>query len=397
MKKYIFIIVIIAFFVVSVQSVYSIPSFARQYRLSCQTCHSPIPRLKPYGDEFAGNGFVHKEKPNPRYYIETGDPELSLIRDFPVSFRFDLAGTNNYSNKKTTDFGTPYNLKFLSGGALTSNIAYYFYFFFSERGEVAGIEDAFIMFNDLFGIDLDLYVGQFQISDPLFKRELRLTFEDYEIYKAKIGLNDANLAYDRGFMLTLGLETGTDIILEVVNGNGIEAANSLKLFDNDKNKNILGRISQNIGEYFRLGAFGYYGKQDIQANTFSNTSEFMLFGPDASISFGDFAELNVQYVLRNDKDAILTKDDLTARSKINTQGGFAELIITPKGDQSKHYGVLLFNMIDSDLKELNRKSITAHFGHLFKRNFRFFGEYTYSQTEEFGDYGKFILGIVSAF
>ncbi|MCK7518582.1 MAG: hypothetical protein MZV64_13105 [Ignavibacteriales bacterium] len=40
---------------------------------------------------------------------------------------------------------------------ITKNIAYYFYFFFSERGEVAGIEDAFVMFNDLFGSDLDLY------------------------------------------------------------------------------------------------------------------------------------------------------------------------------------------------------------------------------------------------
>ncbi|MCK7528381.1 MAG: hypothetical protein MZV64_67860 [Ignavibacteriales bacterium] len=26
------------------------------------------------------------------------------------------------------------------------------------------------MFNDLFGSDLDLSVGQFQVSDPLFKR-----------------------------------------------------------------------------------------------------------------------------------------------------------------------------------------------------------------------------------
>ncbi len=43
------------------------------------------------------------------------------------------------------------------------------------------------MFNDLFGRDLDLYVGQFQVSDPLFKREIRLPFEDYQIYGAKAG------------------------------------------------------------------------------------------------------------------------------------------------------------------------------------------------------------------
>ena len=33
------------------------------------------------------------------------------------------------------------------------------------------------MFNNLFHSDLDLYVRQFQVSDPLFKRELRLTFK----------------------------------------------------------------------------------------------------------------------------------------------------------------------------------------------------------------------------
>jgi len=35
----------------------AIPAFARKYNMSCATCHAPIPRLKPYGDEFAGHGF----------------------------------------------------------------------------------------------------------------------------------------------------------------------------------------------------------------------------------------------------------------------------------------------------------------------------------------------------
>jgi hypothetical protein len=43
------------------------------------------------------------------------------------------------------------------------------------------------MFNDVLGTDLEVTVGQFQISDPLFKRELRLTREDYQIYKVRHG------------------------------------------------------------------------------------------------------------------------------------------------------------------------------------------------------------------
>jgi hypothetical protein len=39
---------------------YAIPAFARQYKISCTTCHAPMPKLKPYGLEFAGNGFILK-------------------------------------------------------------------------------------------------------------------------------------------------------------------------------------------------------------------------------------------------------------------------------------------------------------------------------------------------
>lgn len=41
----------------------------------------------------------------------------------------------------------------MSGGNIAKDISYYFYYFISERGEMAGIEDAFVMFNDLFNQD----------------------------------------------------------------------------------------------------------------------------------------------------------------------------------------------------------------------------------------------------
>jgi hypothetical protein len=47
----------------------AIPAFARRYKISCTTCHAPIPKLKPYGDEFAGNGFVIPEEEKERDYI----------------------------------------------------------------------------------------------------------------------------------------------------------------------------------------------------------------------------------------------------------------------------------------------------------------------------------------
>jgi hypothetical protein len=181
-----------------VQDVLAIPAFARKYSMSCNVCHSPFPKLKPYGEEFAGNGFILKDKDAPRFTMETGDDLLLLMRDFPLAVRLEGYIRNQPEPGRQADLQSLYLAKLLSGGQIAKNISYYFYFFFGERGEVAGLEDAFIMFNDLFGHDFDVVVGQFQVSDPLFKRELRLTFDDYQIYRAKPGKSSVNLTYDRG-------------------------------------------------------------------------------------------------------------------------------------------------------------------------------------------------------
>ncbi len=378
-------------FLISVASetTLAIPAFARKYNMSCQTCHSPFPKLKPYGDEFARNGFVLADKDAPRYFNDTGDDQLSLIRDLPLAIRLEGYATYNLENSNKFDFSAPYILKFLSGGALAKNISYYFYFFFSEKGEVVGVEDAFLMFNNLFDQDLDLYVGQFQVSDPLFKRELRLTFEDYHIYGAKPGYAKADMIYDRGIMLTYKMKTGTDFVVEVLNGNGIGAANNFGIFDDDKYKNVLGRISQDVVEGLRIGAFGYLGKENLQDN-FNNkfTNSFTMWGTDITVKYKDKLEMNFQYAQRKDDKPFL------ASNEINTKGLFGELIFTPLGDESKWYGVAMYNWVDSDVTDLNYKSGTLSLGYLVRRNIRLVGEYTYNFEM---DFGQASIGIVSAF
>lgn len=262
----------------------------------------PFPKLKPYGDEFAGNGFQLKDQDAPRYYVETGDPELSLIRDLPLALRLEGYVTYNQSNTEKSDFTTPILFKLLTGGAITKDVSYYVYYIL-ENGEAGKIEDAWLMFNDVFKSELDLTIGQFQVCDPLFKRELRLTRDDYYIYKVRPGSSNVDLTYDRGIMLTYGFESGTDLALQIVNGSGIGEGFLDGNFDNDKYKNVMGRISQDAGEHFRIGAMGYYGRE-VQEYS-DGTEEFWLdnklwmIGGDATISF-DPIELNLQYVERND-------------------------------------------------------------------------------------------------
>jgi len=370
----------------SPQEAEAIPAFARKYNMSCTTCHAPIPRLKEYGDEFAGNGFVLKDKDAPRYFVETGDDNLSLIRDLPLAIRLEGFIKHQSETDKEVDLTTPYNIKLLSGGSLAKNISYYFYFFFSERGEVAGLEDAFVMFNDLFKRDLDVYVGQFQISDPLFKRELRLTYEDYMVYKTGVGDSKVNLSYDRGIMVTYGAPTGTDVVFEVLNGNGIGAADEYRTYDNDKYKNLFGRLSHGINDYLRIGACGFYGKDGVE-----RTNRTWMLGGDATVSYKNL-ELNYQYLERRDDNPFFLSTK--PKDELKTQGGLTELIIMPYGDRSRWYLTGLYNWVEAEYDVDDYETITGHVGYLLRTNFRLIAEDTYDIVNE---ENRFVLGFVTAF
>lgn len=366
----------------------AIPAFARKYNMSCNVCHTVFPKLKPYGEEFAANGFQIPDKEPQRFFKKTGDDLLSLMRELPLALRFELYGTYENNSPTSVDFKTPYFLKLMSGGNIYKDISYYLYFYLAEKGEIAGLEDAFLMFNDVVSkkVDLDLYVGQFQVSDPLFKRELRLEQEDYKIYTSTPGISLANLKYDRGLMFTYGAPTKTDLAVEVVNGSGIHTTD---IFDVDKYKNVLVRASQEVLPFLRIGGFGYYGKEQPVAD--SSANEMYMLGADLTAG-NEYVELNAQYVYRSD----INPYGLAVKpgERVKTQGGFAELIVSPNGIDSRLTGHLLYNYVDSDDSNLNYQSYTGGLSYLISRNLRVVGEYTY--VKEYKD-SKVTVGFITAF
>ncbi len=383
----------------------AIPAFARKYRLSCSTCHAPAPRLKAYGEDFAGNAFQLEGKEPVRFFRDTGDPILTLQRELPIAVRFD-----NYFRVQTkegmrkNDFQMPYYLKFLSGGQIAKDVSYYFYFFFSERGEVAGVEDAYVHFNNLFGTDLDLMVGQFQVSDPLFKRELRLTYEDYQIYRVRVGKTRANLTYDRGLMLTYGTDFGSDFVLEVLNGNGKSPADALRDFDTDNYKNVMLRVSQSVGS-LRIGGFAYFGREkhktlinpESEPTWVSLTNHFRYLGVDATLDFGKSLQLNAQAIGRHDDRPYFSP---THAVEVDTRGYIVELIWALHGEMGRPFLTFLYNRVDTDVSPgvvnpgLDYETFTASYSYLLRRNLRLVFEGTYDrQTEN----TRLLAGFVSAF
>jgi len=222
------------------------------------------------------------------------------------------------------------------------------------------------------------------------KRGLRLTFEDYHIYKAKAGASVIDLTYDRGIMLNYTIPKGPDLVLEILNGTGIEEANVFKNFDHDEYKNIFGRISQDIGVHFRVGAFGFLGKEAPD----QIVNDVWMAGGDAAISFSDDIELNLQYMERKDDNPFFRTFNAV---DVRTRGGFAELLITPGGGDGLLYGVGLFNWVDSDEDVLDYQSATAHIGLLLRRNIRLMAEFNYIFKGHYGEHARVILGLIAAF
>lgn len=250
----------------------AIPVFAREYKMSCATCHAAFPKLNEFGKSFqASNYRLPNWKDNT---VVTGDDMLALAKTPPVAFRAQAFAqardaeaidvTSGATTEVDSDFQAPYLIKLLSSAPLSDHISYYFYGIFAEKGGNGEtiVEDAWFSHDALFGTDIGLQLGQFQVSDLMFPRETRLTFQDFMAYRM------AGITYDRGviFDTTAG---PLDLAVGLVNGNGIKENVTINspgyqrsdhMFDNDTSKSVFGRIGTDIGPV-SAGLFGFSGKQ----------------------------------------------------------------------------------------------------------------------------------------
>lgn len=374
------------------------PGFARKYKMSCTTCHAPFPRLKDYGDEFAGRGFRLEDPAQEpaRATHDVGDPLLTLFREIPLGMRLEGFAAWKENARAENDVEWPWTWKIISGGPISKMASYYFYFLI-ERGEVEGLEDAYIQLNDPFGLPFSLLLGQFQVSDPMFKREARLERTDYEIYRTRVGDGSPNLTYDRGIILGFDLPGAVATTFQVVNGNGIPHADEDRNFDNDKYKNFALHLGRSFGPV-DLGIFGYYGKQRDDARI---TNETYYIGPNGTFAFdppgglrwilGRHAELNVQYLERRDDNPFFAT---VPPDKFVTRGGFGEFHVFPQGVDGRWAVTALYNQVESDDSTANRKTGSLTVNYLLARNLRLLMEGG-RDIEEERSFG--IVGLIAAF
>ncbi len=392
-----------------------IPAFARKYGISCQVCHAPVPRLTAAGEAFAANGFEFQVGEEPRDTVGTDDPLLRLQRTLPLAVRFDAYAqllSNRKPGQASSDLQTPWVMKLLSGGQVADRVSYYMYFLLSERGEVAGLEDAYLQFTDLGGSGVSVLAGQFQVSDPMFKREVRLPYEDYQAYRVRVGDARADLTYDRGVMALFSPWGGADVAVEVVSGQGLRQATGARQYDRDNGKNGLVRFSQDLGPV-RVGVFRYAGSE--RANGVRN--RVAMWGPDATIALGSAGELNAQYIRRTDRDPFFGTCSVgnpcpggsTMPFETTVSSAFAEATFWPQGLAGRLFFSALYNRIDADapvvslrlgeqdtppgfLSRYHTGTVGLHY--LLRRNVRLMGEAGWDFER---DQGRLIAGTMVAF
>jgi hypothetical protein len=314
----------------------AMPAFARQYNVNCQMCHSAFPRLNEFGEYFAGNNM---RLPNWRdTMMDTGDDRLALPKSLPLAIRaqayvqgrdseeVDYA-TGPTGNDSSFDVQAPYLVKLLSSAPLSDNITYYFYGIFAEKGgngEVI-IEDAWFSYADIAGSSVGGMLGQFQVSDLMFPREVRLTFQDFYAYRA------AGITYDRGMIFDRGFGS-VDVAVGLTNGNGIQENVTINspgykrpdhMFDNDSGKSLFGRIGTTLGPV-NVGLFGLVGEQRSAtgfagAGTGSRDTDKTIYGLDVSGAFNPRTHWYAQ-LLWNQWDDFLDADPT---ADYDWFGGFA--------------------------------------------------------------------------
>lgn len=343
----------------------AIPAFARKYGYSCEVCHAPIPHLKVFGEEFMDNGYRIPDKEPPRATIDTGDPILLLQRELPLAFRFDGFLAHEPNSDVKPDVKSPFVMKILSGGNLSNSISYYAYFLMTEEGKIAGLEDTYLAFRNVFGTPVSVVFGQYRVSDPVKPSEIRLTFEEYKIFKFAIGQSQINLSYDRGILGSYGTKFGTDIVLQVVNGNGIDTPD---IFDKDKYKSFVWRVAQGFNKKkVKIGLLGYHGKEEQGAVT--NTVNY--FGPDIRVRLPK-VELMFQFVRRSDTNPYFAGNE----EKHNTDAYLGEIILSPWGEKGRWFFTTAYNRIKSDFIGHDYQTLTVNACYLLRRNVKWMNEYT---------------------
>lgn len=252
------VLVILVFFTMAVANSWAIPSFARKYETSCQTCHIVYPKLNAFGRVFLNNGYrmslvdeeLVKEKP-----IEMGAEAWKSVwpkavwpgdipRWFPLSIASDFLMTvdPNAEDGTWTEFHFPRQINLLASARMGNVFSYFTNLTLLEHFEFGGLHRIFFQVHPFGESSLfNLKVGGFETravpfsghksinSSNFMMNSMGYTLKTMESHQVELGGHHGASAFTLG-QAQVGIELwgakgfkhgGIEWAVGVVNGNGI--------------------------------------------------------------------------------------------------------------------------------------------------------------------------------
>jgi hypothetical protein len=168
------VVFVLATLIFSTADAEAIPVFAHRYGLSCQACHTTVPHLNAFGEDFLAGGYaLSGAKPGPV---------------FPVAIKVNLA----YSSEPTGSSlpkAVVDEVELLTGGHVGKAGSYFAEVYAIDGGHVGSVRDAW--YAQRLG-QVEATGGQFTLPLPVDPETFRETNAHYAIYDQTVGANPFN-------------------------------------------------------------------------------------------------------------------------------------------------------------------------------------------------------------
>ncbi len=197
----------------------AVPLFAHRYGVSCQTCHSIVPRLNGFGESFKQAGYRWPGAIHPRGAV-------------PLSMKVNLADASSQASgglpKAIVD-----EVEFLMMGSSGRHLTYRVEQYLVDGGVPGRTRDAYLEYrSDGIGAwqtqarpRLDVQIGQFTLPLPNDPETQRPTENHYAIFDQTVGSNPFNLFDDRAGINIGASDHGVELrVLALANHDGMAVA-----------------------------------------------------------------------------------------------------------------------------------------------------------------------------
>lgn len=148
-------ILFLGYFLASLNTMYAVPSYARQTGMPCSTCHTVFPQLTTFGREFKLNGYTFTGSTT----IEATDDKehnmLKILASSPLSAMFQTSLTNmdkKIPSTQNTNVEFPQQFSLFYSGLITTHLGTFIQVTYSGQDGTIGLDNTDIRYSNTVSI-----------------------------------------------------------------------------------------------------------------------------------------------------------------------------------------------------------------------------------------------------